>query len=260
MIRRLTESDRASTLDLLGAAPEANVFLVGDIHNHGFDAPFQQVWGDFGPDGALRAVLLRYYRSLVFYGRGGFDFLGLAQLIESLDAGILSGEYDAVAPFERIGIYQPARRLLLCRLSEPTAGASPRGAPEPRRLGPDDAPRIHELRERIGEFTQTVGVEEVRAGLARGTDRSYGIELDGRLVSVATSTAENPFTAMIVGVCTHPAYRRRGLASRCMDRLCRDLLRDGRTPCLFYDNPEAGGIYRRLGFQEVGAYGILERA
>jgi predicted GNAT family acetyltransferase len=27
--------------------------------------------------------------------------------------------------------------------------------------------------------------------------------------------------------------------------------------CLFYNNPEAGAIYRRIGFREMGAYMIL---
>lgn len=59
---------------------------------------------------------------------------------------------------------------------------------------------------------------------------------------------------MIVGVATHPAHRRKGLATQLLIRLCEDLLSEGKTPCLFYDNPEAGSIYRRLGFTDVGTW------
>ena len=41
---------------------------------------------------------------------------------------------------------------------------------------------------------------------------------------MAKSTAENDNTAMIIGVGTHPEYRNQGLASKCLIKLCKELL------------------------------------
>jgi predicted GNAT family acetyltransferase len=44
-----------------------------------------------------------------------------------------------------------------------------------------------------------------------------------------------------------------------MARLSCFLFATGRTACLCYDNPEAGRIYHRMGFELVGRYLILMR-
>jgi predicted GNAT family acetyltransferase len=61
---------------------------------------------------------------------------------------------------------------------------------------------------------------------------------------------------MIVGVCSHPEKRNQGLASLCMEALCHDILAEGKTLCLFYDNPKAGSIYKRLGFKDIGLWSM----
>jgi predicted GNAT family acetyltransferase len=32
---------------------------------------------------------------------------------------------------------------------------------------------------------------------------------------------------------------------------------EGIQPCLFYDNPAAGSIYRRLGFEDIGPWHLV---
>ena len=59
---------------------------------------------------------------------------------------------------------------------------------------------------------------------------------------------------------THPDYRRRGLASACMSRLCGDLLSSGKVCCLTYDNPIAGAVYERLGFRIVSPWALATRS
>ena len=73
---------------------------------------------------------------------------------------------------------------------------------------------------------------------------------------MAKSTAENDNTAMIIGVGTHPKYRNRGLASKCLIKLCKELLAENIKPCLFYDNEEAGKLYNKLGFKTIDNWSI----
>jgi uncharacterized protein len=58
----------------------------------------------------------------------------------------------------------------------------------------------------------------------------------------------------VVGVCTVKEHQKKGMASACLVRLCQDLLQEGKELCLFYDNPDAGRIYERLGFVPIGRW------
>lgn len=82
------------------------------------------------------------------------------------------------------------------------------------------------------------------------------MEMDGKVIVTASTTAENSMSAMVVAVATHPDYRGKGLAKHVVARLCGDLLAEGRSLCLFYDNPNAGLIYKKLGFKDVGFWSM----
>jgi len=43
----------------------------------------------------------------------------------------------------------------------------------------------------------------------------------------------------------------------CMKRLCTDLIKEGKSLCLFCDNPKAASIYRKIGFQQIGTWMTL---
>ena len=57
------------------------------------------------------------------------------------------------------------------------------------------------------------------------------------MVSTASTTAENTLSAMAVGVATLENYKKKGYATKCMLKLCSELLEEEKELCLFYDNP-----------------------
>ena len=84
--------------------------------------------------------------------------------------------------------------------------------------------------------------------------RVFITEVENQIVSSVLTNAETSTLAMIGGVFTPPAHRGKGYASAAMVALCRSLIDDGIRPVLYYDNPAAGGIYRRLGFKDLGLW------
>ena len=111
----------------------------------------------------------------------------------------------------------------------------------------------------IPEFSHSnFSVESRKRDEKYKTGRTYIIRNEeGVMVSSASSTAENSQSAMIVSVGTRPGYEKRGYATRCLEKLCSDLLAEGKTLCLFYDNPEAGNIYKRIGFKDIGMWSLV---
>ncbi|HEY8488581.1 MAG TPA: GNAT family N-acetyltransferase [Thermaerobacter sp.] len=273
VIRLLTEADRQATLEFLAAESAFNLFILADIHNYGFATDFQQVWGDFSADGRLRAVLLRYFRNFIPYGRDGFDAEGLARVIQRRvgeEAGNrweVSGKTEVVErlrPYtQQILDWDRRRSLYFAELAGDGRLAGLRqelpGSVQLRRMQPADAPLIGDLYRRIAEFrTFDEGAErELYHSLATGAARGYWLEHEGRAVAAVKTAAENPYSAMVVGVATDPRFRRRGFATQLMVRLCQEVLAEGKRLCLFYDNPEAGAIYQRVGFRDIGTWDMV---
>jgi hypothetical protein len=279
MIRKLTDADRQTTLDFLLEEPEINLFAIGDIEQYGFETTFQALWGDFEPDtDRLQAVLLRYETNYIPYFKDPrYNPAVFANLILSdTDFRLLSGRQSLVQTTQA-AITQAARDLghpeptftekstYFCKLgaaSHLPADTTSVNLPAPQVAAPDDAPRILSLLRGIEEFSDTLTTTEarLRENIASGASRIYFIEdADHNLLTVAQTTAENSLSAMIVGVATHPDHRGRGLMSANLCALCRDLLAEGKTLCLFYDNPAAGAIYHRLGFETIDQWLMLIR-
>lgn len=267
-MKKLTDSSRAALLDYLGAEAEYNIFIIGDLYNFGFDDPIMDLYAQQDDRGNFVCVLLRYLSNYIFYSHSPklADAADVAEQITACggDISCISGKKDAV---ELLMPFFPDRKVSNDYL------AALRTMPKfqtvdvtPQRLSPGAAREIIDLYLQVEEFAvsyrghEEEEAETTRINLEKG-GRCYGVHKDGRLVAAASTSAESDLSAMVIGVCTHPDYRGRGYASALVAKLCGDCLREGLSSlCLFYDNPAAGRIYRRIGFVEMGEYLMLRRA
>lgn len=258
MIRQLTEKDRQQTMDFVSDKPAENLFIIGDIEGYGFDSDIQKVWGDFNENGEMRGVLLKYDQNYIPYAPGEYDAIGFAEIMNGdEDFTYLSGIEDIVAKLSPYLEKAPESPRVLYYAKCETAEKMPElpVGLEVKKAVPDDASRITDLMKSIPEFTGgNFNAETKRQNLEKGFARCYYIEDDGVMVSSASSTAENSQSAMIVGVGTLPSHQKRSYASYCMSGICTELLSEGKMLCLFYDNPAAGNIYKRIGFVDIGKW------
>ncbi|HZG85487.1 GNAT family N-acetyltransferase [Paenibacillus sp.] len=261
MIRKLTELDRRAVLALAGEEPSYNLFIIGDVENFGFDADFQELWGEFGERGRLKAVLLRYYGSYLPYAAGEFDVAGFAERIrEGPGAEMVSGPSHVAERFRSEFAFRREKQMYFAERPASCEAPLP-DAPEEnvRVASAGDIEAVCALLDGIAEFDSNGSArrDSMRLAIESGTGRTYFVERDGRVVATASTSAENSMSAMVVGVATHPDYRGQGLATRVTSKLCADAAAEGRTLCLFYDNPDAGSIYKRIGFRDIGRWSIL---
>lgn len=253
MIRRLTEKDHHQCLSLLIPHAAENLFILGDIEAYGYDQPFQKLWGDFSEDGTLRAVLLKYEKNYIPYAPAEFDAEGFAKVISDDTAFLMMSGLKRVTNQIQPYISHPSRssRELFYAKCESVDQLSLEATEDVQMANLVDLNKIHSLHNKIDEFEATETVEEKQRNQEKGVSRTYYIEMDGQPVSAASTAAENSQSAMVVGVCTLPDYNRNGYATKCTSKLCYDVLREGKVLCLFYDNPDAGTIYKRIGFQDI---------
>lgn len=254
MIRRLTEEDHDQCLRFLIPKSAENTFILGDIEAYGYDQDFQKLWGDFDEAGNLRAVLLKYQGNYLPYAESpDFDQNGFASIIsKDPDLKLVSGLQSItqwICPKVKRNL-KKKRELYYCKCDQ-LLDDSPIENCEVKRAELQDVEQIVALHRQVPEFDNTESVTVKKRNMEKGVSRTYYIEQDGKMVSAASTAAENSFSAMVVGVCTLEAYQQRGYASACVKKLCQDILAEGKELCLFYDNPAAGRIYKRLGFYDI---------
>jgi hypothetical protein len=270
MMRLLCEADREALMRYVCVEPAFNLFIIGDVENYGLSGTHVDVAvctrdDVCTNDEAWDSIVLRYGASFVVYARQeDFDAKSVSQYIASHHFETISGKADIVS---RLIPYFPdiaPRMTILSRCDRIEGQAKMPAFAKLRRIRPEESGDIVTLFCRIEEFrSHYVGREELqRSEIATNlatNGMGIGAFVGGELVCYAQTTARNSQSAMVVGVCTLPEYRQRGLASAVMTKLCRESFAQGLSfLCLFYDNPAAGRIYTHIGFAPVGEYMLME--
>lgn len=260
MIRKLVEEDRALALEFLGEEPSINLFLIGDIENFGFHEDFQELWGSFNEESQLEGILLRYHESYIpYYKNSGFDTSEFKKIIEADNRKkIISGKEEVALKFRDTLPKLIEKSTFFCELKDGDNLKEDSSLIKVAKK--EDAQRVIDIINQIEEFraTGTSTVEKIEKVIESKAGRVYYIENEaGEIISVAQTTAENSKGAMIVGVATLEGYRKQGLMSKCLSKLCRDVLAEGKNLCLFYNNPEAGRVYHKLGFESIDKWTML---
>lgn len=260
MIRQLKEKDREMALDFVSDRPAENLFIIGDIEAFGFESDTVAVWGDFEENGSLKALLLRYRGNYIPYARDveKLDEEAWGQLIRQdghlkMISGLKTFAEKVISFSGR-----QANNSKLCFYAKREAGLPldrNRADREVRMLFPEEADRIAALRAEIPEFSVMAEDPEVlRKEMEQGRSRTFYIEKEDEPVSAVSTAAETGGAAMIVGVCTKKGFERQGFATRCLTKLIGSLEAEHKQPCLFYDNPSAGRIYKKFGFIDIGEW------
>ena len=258
MFRKLDTSDKDKLFKFLEKEKAYNLFILGDVENFGFETEMQELWAEFDGDEYI-AVLLRYKNFTIVSSYGEFSVNIFIDKIKSFDGvqGISGKEWivDLLVPHFK---HKKIRKQYLAQLSDINDIPKELLDDKVTLAVAEDAKEIFELGESIVEFSDfKSSVENTRDRIIDKTSRTYYIRDNGKIVSSASSTAEIATAAMVVGVATNLDHRGKGYASKCTAVLSSVLLNKGKSPCLFYDNPTAGKIYRKMGYKEIGKWDLM---
>lgn len=265
-IKKCSEQDRKEILDFVGDEPSFNLFIIGDIEAFGFEEDFQEVWGAYTDEHQLEGVLLRFNESFIpYWKKEDFDVTGFVETIHlhqksaSHDKSglIISGKDTIIGSISGFFPELVSKPTFFCELNDRNSLQSVDNTV--KIATEEDAERIFELMETIEEFSVSVPPERIAHKIKTRTGRIYYMEDENsQIIAVTQTSAENSKSAMIVGVATRKGYRGHGYMSRCLTKLCSDLIEEGKSLCLFYDNPEAGKVYHRVGFKTIGQWVMLK--
>ncbi len=254
MIRNLTTNDYSNIYNFCAQYPALNLYFLGNLETLGVESDICQFWGSFDDQGEINGILMRYMDGWNIADGQGCDYEGLGQIVDEHPAGAgrlqdNTRYVESFVPFLRRYHAQQASTEYLCELDR--QDFNPTCKPWPvRRASMSDYDALCNFYANAGHMTRSPrGVERP---LQDG--RVFVVEIENQIVCSVLTNAETRALAMIGGVYTPPAHRGNGYASTAMVGLCHSLIADGIRPVLYYDNPGAGAIYRRLGFKDIGLW------
>lgn len=263
-IIKLKPEQKEAILSYIMAEPEMNLFFIGDIENFGIDSEEVDIFA-LGSEASFECLILRYLDYyLVYAQKETYDAKSVADFLKQRKVACISGKYAIIVPLTEWFPHKKITRTYLSRCNLAKEFSLLQDVPVTiRKLTPEDAKAMIDLFLLIDEFAESYRgkesemIQETKLNLKKGGN-GVGAFYGEQLVAVAETTAENSLGAMITGVCTHPDWRKKGIASAVVSKLCHSSLEKGLGfLCLFYHNPDAGKIYQKIGFVEMGEYALF---
>lgn len=255
MIRQLEERDRERVTRLLAASPQLNLYMLSNLIAPGLASDYSRFWGD-ERGGELRGVVNLYGTGWSVYGRPDADWHALARLI---DEHPTEGERLQDNPGGVASILPYLCRYRATWIGEEELMALDGGAFRPQAAPPGALVRratMEDLDALVAFYAGAERMARTRAAVERPLrERRVWVALtEGEVAAAVLTNAEIAGAAMIGGVFTRPDRRGRGLGQAVMSAICAELLAEGKTPHLYWENPVAGAVYRKLGFHPVGVW------
>jgi predicted GNAT family acetyltransferase len=254
-MRLLTQQDESALRALLQGDPLYNLFMIGDLDWLGLGTEELLFWGQFSPQADLIGVAMRYYGNWCFYARSACNVETFAPLVDDYPkSGVITGHPDQVGPIvAQLEAYTVGELhdSIYCRMSLDT--------PLPAAPWPTRRATLADVNDLVELYADAGMLRRDAHALSRTMEagRIFVTEVGDRFVSAALTSIEATHAAMVGGVFTPEPLRNRGYASAALTHLCAELIAEGKQPCLFYDNPKAGSIYRRLGFEDIGPWHMV---
>jgi len=264
MLTKATEKHRRLIMNYCLLEPNINLFIIGDIENFGFNTDFQEVWIQTIGD-KLVGIVLRYHDNFIIYSKDlDLEINEIVTLLSTRNANIISGKLTVIDLFYPMVKSKYSKRdMYFCQLLNTSKLIE--DTSEVETAESIDAMEIALAYEQVEEFSgvYSSGLDSRYKQIASRIKTKEGVHMfikkDGKIISHGNTTAETSVSAIVGGILTIPEFRKRGLASKMVSALCQNLYLRGKSACLLFDNPEAGEIYHKLGFQNIDKWAILGR-
>ncbi len=262
MIRKLTDQDRDAVLAFLYREPEMNLYLIGDIKNFGFECDGTAIYAEFRA-GDYYAVMSRNLSHIVYYAIDTDFNPAWVDMFTRYNYLFISGKASlmkAISP-HLDDVYED--RLDFMKSTTFTRDPDVDYGGIEVLDNERDAELVYDLLNGIDELDSVrrkTKDEFIRYLMDNTNDNGTTVfyREDDKVVANASAVGETKKTAMVVGVATHPDYRKRGLGKKVMHYLVDYYVNHkAKTLCLYYDDPRAGALYEKYGFVHIGEWIML---
>ncbi len=257
VMKKAEKKDFTQILSYLDRDPYFNLFMISEILNK--ESESFQIFCSFEDD-LIVGVLLKSGRhyNLFFNKRPAiFDLSDkLKYEISETPNAIVAGEQKQVETILE-SLKPKVRKTIVSEFSicQELLNANSIDYLNIQETSIEDVEEVSELLASLPEFG-SANAGTIRDEIETGFRKTCHIRVNGKIASTASCVAETDKAGMIIAVGTAESegFRRRGYATACVSFLVERLLKKGKTACIFYDNPIAGTVYKRIGFKKIGTW------
>jgi len=251
MYKKAEKADVEKLLQYLEQNLKNCLYSYIDLKKFGIENPNLTVY--FDDSDGIRCSALKYYDGLqLFDAEGKIDVEGTVELIWNLNCHLVSSTVDVIEklyPFLKDS-YKMERGFVTEMLSMPECEISEEIRPA-EIAEYDEISRLICTDEGIGGHYEPEELKkQLLSRLEEGMGRNYVLERDGEIIHHAATYAELDNLAVISGVITREDWRGKGIGTLAVHKLCHDLIKEGKKPCLFYYTKQAAMFYKKIGFEE----------
>lgn len=261
-IRPLSEADMPALMRLHATHPNRWLTVRMNLEGYGLHSEIVQFLGAFSAQGDLCGVIHKFSNTIGLVDTAGECaeiFLDYVDTCKGV-AGIRGTEEvvqkitHCLETYHVIGTEKSYSMQL-----HQSAACDPEKAHLARKAVPEDLERLTALYARADRMYRS----RTQIASRLGTERIYVVEepqterTPPRIVSCAMVNVIGAESALVGGVFTLPEARGKGYAMACTYALSQDIQSAGLLPCLFFENPVAGRIYKRIGYEVVDTWELL---
>jgi uncharacterized protein len=263
VVRMLDDADRPAVDAFLRRDPLRFLSLRVNVEFYGFRSNTLRIWGAVNSHtGEVWGMGLRFSNTLIVADQDGRSAPTFAEWIDQ--ERNLVGLRGTEPTITQIGhslrrLAPHAREKSLHMILRRPPSCPPEILSMAKRATSDDLDKLTELYSHAGNmYRSRANIEsKLRGGRIFIVEESETFERPARVAACALQSAEGTDAGLIGGVFTLPEARGKGYASACTAALSRSLQEAGKMPCLFYENPIAGRVYRKLGFERADQWSVL---
>lgn len=258
-VKKFTSGDRDKLLDFLSRDQYNNLFMIGNINTFGMEDPELEYWGYYKEDNLI-AVMMRYRYTWGVYQEDEVDYYAFGSIISNYNLSNpdtvknVNGYWEYISHlFKKLYVDKPAaikEKYLYLMKTKPLASFD---KVRVRRATLEDLDNLVELYTHQRELKRDrKKIEYTLTNL-----RTYVAEIGGTIVSTVSTNTESSDTAVLGGLFTPKFLRGQGYATACVAKATHDLIEEGKKPCIFNDDPSIDIILKKIGFDIISKWKII---
>lgn len=254
MVTQLTNIHQKDLLNVLLKDPIINCYLISDVLTFGLDHPSFKVYGQF-TEHQIEAVVMFFHQYGIFYTETSVIEQELIDRISEFHPLSISGGQLSINLLLQHIQGTKVERFQLSVLSSSNADITTSSGVQELSTS-DDYELLYNMLKAIPEFnvaTQSKDDFVREKQILNQAGHTYGLFVQDRLCSTASTIAETTEYAVINGVATVKSERNKGYASSIIDYIIHEYLtQKNKKLILYYNQPDAAKIYHNRGFQPYG--------
>ena len=259
-LKKLSATNHEDVVKLFGEDKVHYNFLIDGLIKNNYEGSFN-VFGEY-QDNLLVSILINNYNNISYFSQSDRDISIYLELLKDLEYTKLSGPSSLMQKFLP---YVNPKANTLSYLGIVKNIYTPRKLKKPIKIikTQNEIGMQNDLLLSTNEFTESLPKEKAEyiqneyKRLKETSDRTVYLEMDGEMVSSCATIAEDLNSAIVIGVVTNPHYRNKGYGTEVLIGLFQMLIEEGKYPYLFYNNPAARSVYKRIGMTEVCEWQVI---